>query len=98
LWRQYKDNASLDLLDMERSIATAATTLSENLYSLYEAVKDFRAAQMKMNDFERGFWEEGSLLNPQEIANELLMTRERMFSLVDEYDLKLRFNRQNLME
>lgn len=93
LCNKFEENAAIDLLELERDISQSATVLSENLHDLYLAVKDFRNSHVKLNEIESGFWDPRTNkdIDPQMVLNQNIAAREKMFSLLDEYDLKSRF-------
>jgi hypothetical protein len=89
LCAKFKENESLDLLEMERSIADTAKQLSNILLNLYEAVKQFKLAKKDMDAIEQGSTEMSE--NPQEVYDRMMRAREKMFSLVEEYQTQFRF-------
>ena len=95
-----KEKDSLDLLQLERDIASDATTISDGLQDIYKAVKEYRTSIARLNEIESGFWDPKTNkdVDPQMILNYSIICREKMFSLVDEYELKRQFIRHSRIQ
>lgn len=95
LTNKMKENEAYDKLQIDRDIASDARLISDNLVSLVDAVRRFKAAKQDFEEYQQGGWPSDDTVDPQKLYDSMIVQREKMFSLLDEYDVKKRMVKQN---
>ena len=93
LMKQFEDNASLDMLEIERQIADLANEKSHILEDLYSAVKNYKECTEDFQKEEERKAMQIGLEPPQweayhEMQERVKMYRLKMFSLFEEISLR----------
>lgn len=93
--QQFKNNSSLDMLEIERQIADTAKEKADILSELFETVKNYKWSVKHLNEIR---YAQGIDADAQsklvEEEKENIRIQQKMFSLVDEIELKERMYKE----
>ena len=94
---KFRSDHSFDAFGLEREMATRAKSEARQFREIYEAAKEFKDQQSLYNDAETSV----SLADPESIKKvheshtKQIASREKLFSLVNEFMIKEEYERQN---
>ena len=91
---KFKENEALDLLDIERQVAHTAKIEVDSFREIVEAAKSYRVNKNRFDtaQSDRSLLEEKD--NVQQTHQDMIISREKLFSLIDSFKIQENFNKQ----